>query len=232
VLDGTPADSPLAGSFNKLQPIIPHKLELIDWRATDEVINALAEEMQRRQDDSNAHPPPIFVFIFALQRYRSLRKSEDSFSSFSLDEGEKKPKPDKQFADLLREGPALGIHVITWADTPAAVDRTIDRASMREFDTRVLFQISANDSSNLIDSPAANKLGFHRALAFSEEQGVLEKFRPYALPPKVWLADFQKGLEENICVSRGGRLARADTPQGRDVRVTRNFPFPSSSIAR
>ena len=44
--------------------------------------------------------------------------------------------------------------------------------------------MSAADSSNLIDSPAANKLGFFRALAYSEEQGIVEKFRPYALPGK------------------------------------------------
>ena len=60
-------------------------------------------------------------------------------------------------------------------------------APMREFDNRVLFQMSANDSSNLIDSPAANKLGFHRALAYSEEQGVMEKFRPYGMVDKAWL---------------------------------------------
>jgi hypothetical protein len=116
-----------------------------------------------------------------------LRKSEESFSSFSSDEGEKKPQPDKQLVDILREGPALGVHVITWTDTAASLDRTLDRGSMREFDNRVLFQMSAADSSNLIDSPMANKLGFHRALLFSEEQGVMEKFRPYALPPKDWL---------------------------------------------
>ena len=58
---------------------------------------------------------------------------------------------------------------------------------MREFDNRVLFQMSASDSSNLIDSPLANKLGFHRALFYSEEQGTNEKFRPYALPSPEWL---------------------------------------------
>ena len=65
---------------------------------------------------------------------------------------------------------------------------------MREFDHRILFQMSAADSSNLIDSPAANKLGFYRALAFSEEQGVLEKFRPYAMPDKAWLAHVAERL--------------------------------------
>jgi DNA segregation ATPase FtsK/SpoIIIE, S-DNA-T family len=68
-----------------------------------------------------------------------------------------------------------------------SIDRTLDRGSMREFDNRLLFQMSANDSSNLIDSPAGNKLGMFRALAYSEEQGVFEKFRPYGMVDKTWL---------------------------------------------
>ena len=47
--------------------------------------------------------------------------------------------------------------------------------------------MSAADSSNLIDSPMANKLGMNRALIYSEEQGIMEKFRPYALPGPKWL---------------------------------------------
>jgi len=131
--------------------------------------------------------------IYGLQRYRMLRKSEESFS-FSADETEKKPQPDKLFTDILREGPALGIHVLAWVDTTASIDRTLDRGSMREFDHRILFQMSAADSSNLIDSPAGNKLGFHRALAYSEELGVMEKFRPYALPGKEWLEKVRNSL--------------------------------------
>jgi ABC-type Zn uptake system ZnuABC Zn-binding protein ZnuA len=65
---------------------------------------------------------------------------------------------------------------------------------MRELDNRILFQMSATDSSNLIDSPAANKLGANRALAYSEEQGSMEKFRPYALPNEKWLAEVKQTL--------------------------------------
>jgi hypothetical protein len=133
------------------------------------------------------------VFIYGLQRYRMLRKTEESFSfsATSDEEGEKKIAPDKIFNDLIREGPALGIHIITWIDTPSAIDRTFDRGMLREFDTRVLFQMSAADSSNLIDSPTANKLGFYRALQYSEEQGSMEKFRPYAMPTKEWLENMK-----------------------------------------
>ena len=65
---------------------------------------------------------------------------------------------------------------------------------MREFDNRILFQMSAADSSNLIDSPAANKLGTNRALVYSEEQGTMEKFRPYAVPDDAWLVHVRQKL--------------------------------------
>jgi hypothetical protein len=54
--------------------------------------------------------------------------------------------------------------------------------------------MSATDSSNLIDSPAGNKLGVNRALAYSEEQGSMEKFRPYALPNAKWLGEVKDKL--------------------------------------
>jgi len=188
VLDGTPADSPFAGTFQKLSEILPHEVKMVEFRGVGDAMNELAQEMNRRQTAENLPElPSIYVMIYGLQRFRPLRKSEDSFGGFGSSDEEKKPEPDKQFADLLREGPPLGIHTVTWCDTPASLERTLDRASMREFDHRVLFQMSANDSSNLIDSPAGNKLGMFRALAYSEEQGIFEKFRPYGLADRAWL---------------------------------------------
>ena len=192
ILDGSPADSPYVGVLPMLKGLLPHEVHMVEWRAVADTMNALAQELQKRQAGDEAGPA-IFVIIYGLQRYRALRKSEDNFSFGGGDE-EKKPQPEKQFADLLREGPSLGIHIVTWIDTPAAIDRTFDRGGMREFDNRVLFQMSAADSSNLIDSPAANKLGFYRALAYSEEQGFMEKFRPYAMMDRPWLDNVRAKL--------------------------------------
>jgi S-DNA-T family DNA segregation ATPase FtsK/SpoIIIE len=197
VFDATPADSPLAGSFAKLKPALPHDVRLVEWRATAEAVNEVATELGRRRDEQDLAAQPIFLFVYGLQRYRILRKAEDDFGmSFGSGGGDepKAAEPGKQFAEILKDGPAHGVHVVAWADTATAVDRTLDRGSLREFDTRVLFQMSANDSSNLVDSPAANKLGFHRALAYSEEQGVMEKFRPYALPTEAFLARVKERL--------------------------------------
>jgi hypothetical protein len=196
VLDGTPADSPFAGTFETVKSIIPHEVKIIDFRAIEQATTELENEMTRRQSADLGEAPSIYFFIYGLQRYRALRKSEDSFGGFGMGgDEEKKADPGKQFSDLLREGPALGMHVVAWCDTPASVERTLDRTMMRELDNRVLFQMSANDSSNLIDSPNANKLGPNRALAYSEEQGVMEKFRPYGLPEKEWMQQIKQAFD-------------------------------------
>jgi hypothetical protein len=195
VLDGSAADSQFHGVFGRIASTLPHQSNVVEWRAVPETIDRLHQEMRRRHDEQTpGAAPPIFLFVYGLQRYRALRRDEDSSFSFSTSDEPKKAEPGKQFAELLRDGPPVGIHIITWIDTPAAIERTLDRASLREFDHRVLFQMSAADSSNLIDSPLANKLGFFRALSYSEEQGVVEKFRPYALPSKDFVAAIAKKL--------------------------------------
>jgi DNA segregation ATPase FtsK/SpoIIIE-like protein len=194
VLDGAPANSPLAKIFPRVRDAVSNEVKLIEYRAAEEAINELAGELSHRQSGGGANPPPIYLLIYGLQRYRGLRKQEDSFSFGSGGDEEKKPQADKQFAELLRDGPSAGIHTVAWCDTAAALERTLDRQAVREFDNRVLFQMSSADSSNLIDSPLGNKLGPNRALLYSEEQGVSEKFRPYALPDERWLTHVRQQL--------------------------------------
>ena len=75
---------------------------------------------------------------------------------------------------------------------------------MRELGQRVAMQMSVSDSSNLIDSPLASKLGLHRALLVSEEDGRVEKFRPYGPPPEEWLAWVKERLAERVGTARVG----------------------------
>ncbi len=187
VLDGTAADSPLARVFPALKQALPHEMKLVEYRLAGDAMTELGAEFKRRSDEGLTSAPAIFVIVNGLQRYRVLRKTEDSSFSFGAPDEAKPVAPDKIFADLVRDGPTYGMHVMIWVDTPVSIDRTFERGILREFDYRILFQMSANDSGVLIDSPAGNKLGPYRALAYSEEQGTIEKFRPYALPTKPWL---------------------------------------------
>jgi S-DNA-T family DNA segregation ATPase FtsK/SpoIIIE len=173
--------------LRELAAALPHETRFVAWRDVAGAMADLAAETQRRVQSDDLNAPAIFLFVFGLQRYRMLRRREEDFS-LSLNREDQAATPDKQFAELLREGPPFGVHVVAWSDTLATVDRTLERQSVGEFDYRVLFQMSAADSSHLIDSLEANRLGFYRALLYSEEHGLLEKFRPYAGPDGAWLA--------------------------------------------
>jgi hypothetical protein len=188
VLDGSPADDPAHAMITELAEALPHASVIPNFRDADDAIISLGTEVARRVDGGITDAPAHFLFIHGLQRFRSLRRNENDFG-YSFDEdSEKPPSPDKTLATILREGPIHGVHVVTWCDTVASLQRCFDRASIGEFDQRALFQIGATDSSTLIDSPVASRLGFNRALLFSEEQGTMEKFRPWTTPERDWLA--------------------------------------------
>ena len=128
----------------------------------------------------------MYLLIYNGGRFRDLRKEEE-FSFGSSDDG-KPPSPAKQFATIVREGPAVGIHTLMWCDSYSTLNRLLDRQALRDFELRVLFQMNATDSANLMESPDASRLGVHRAIFYDEGQGRSEKFRPYGLPSADWLA--------------------------------------------
>jgi hypothetical protein len=94
----------------------------------------------------------------------------------------------------LRDGPTVGIHLLMWCDQLTALNRILDRQGMRECGLRVLFQMSASDSSQLLDTPLASRLGRHRALFFHDEMPQPEKFRPYDLPSLGCVREIQQRL--------------------------------------
>lgn len=198
LLDGTPADQPGFGVLPKLAASLSDVLDIrvIALRDVPGAMNELNAELSRRtalaaeSESGSAQPPSWYLFVHALQRYRALRRSENEFdfSASTGDEPDAQVAPEKAFANIMREGAAMGIHTLCWCDTVANLTRTLERNALREFDQRVLFQMSGADSSALMDTPFAGTIGNNRALLYSEEQGSVEKFRPYAMPGDAWLA--------------------------------------------
>jgi hypothetical protein len=186
LLDGSPVDAPHAGFFAKLAEALPHPVQAGGWRELPAALAEIAAEVDRRQKANEAPPSTIYLVIYGLQRFRDLRKGDDDFG-FSRRGETQTVSPAKQFGTILREGPGVGIHTLVWCDTLNNVNRSLDRQALREFEMRVLFQMSVADSSILIDSPVASRLGVHRALFYSEDRGQPEKFRPYGLPSDEWL---------------------------------------------
>jgi hypothetical protein len=190
ILDGIRGDAPEVGIWNRLEQSLPHYVKIANPRGTAELLGEISAELAARQEQSQEHGPPIYLFIYNIARFRDLRK-EDDFS-FSMSDADKPPSPSKQFGAILREGPALGIHTVVWCDTYNNVNRFLDRQTLRDFEMRVLFQMNSTDSSNLMDTPDASRLGVHVAIYYDEGQGRMEKFRPYGLPNGEWLAALKK----------------------------------------
>jgi hypothetical protein len=193
VLDGTRPESPEAGTWQRVADALPYQIEVGVLRDTARIISNLATELARREAANDDDAPPLYLVIFNGGRFRDLRRGEDDFS-FSVDR-DKPPSPDKQWAEILRNGPAWGIHTLLWCDSYNNVNRLLDRMALREFEMRVAFQMSAADSSSLLDSPAAARLRQHRGLFASEDLGTLEKFRPYGVPTDAWLSRLREKFD-------------------------------------
>ncbi len=204
ILDFTPPDAPTVGLLARVAALLLHPVQVAGRRELPAVIARLNDEVNRRMAADSRDEPAIYLLIAGLQRARDLRRDEDfgmafSPSSFSLDAPAEPPPPSpgKLFPTILREGPDVGVHTLAWCDTFANLERTLDRRVLREFDMRVVLQMAAQDSTALIDTPLAGALGNNRAYYYSEEQGLLEKFRPYGPPAPEWLATVVRQLAEH-----------------------------------
>src|SRR5205814_5096888 len=93
IMDGTPADSPLAGHLPRIKDALPHDVNIVEWRLVADAINELAEEMKSRAGKDLNDSPSIYVLIYGLQRYRLLRKQEESFSFAGGGDEQKKIPP-------------------------------------------------------------------------------------------------------------------------------------------
>ena len=190
VLDGTRPESTEQGAWNQITASLPDSVRVLEPRDTKGTIEELSQEIARRGEMTERSLPPHFLFVHDLAQFRDLRITEEdySFSSFSNGEKEKTSPLDKQFRNILREGPNVGVHVILWCESYNSMSRYLDRIILREIDYRLALQMSSGDSTSFIDSPAAGRLGEHRAILYRDDLGTQVKFRPYGRPAQDWLS--------------------------------------------
>jgi len=182
VFESTVPGSPERAFLERVARAVPHETILAKPSELADVLNRLTEELQRRTGDEHAPAPETLLFLHGLQNFKKLRQDDDF--GFSTEESANSAT---QLQKLISEGPSHGIHVVATLDTYNNVNRFLGRKTLSEFEMRVLFQMSANDSASLCDDPKASTLGLHRALFYNEQEGYLETFRPYALPDGEWV---------------------------------------------
>lgn len=187
-------------SWQELAQAIPQECRIAGQREAAACITEIAAEVERRAaTDNGESAPPLFVLISDLSRFRDLRGERDDFG-FSMGESDKPKSAGALLSEVLSDGPAVGVHCLIWCDTYANLNRWMTMSLQREFEVKIAFRMNGADSSNLIDTPAASRLGTHRAFVYRGDTGTVEKFRPYAAPSDEWLqhiADRLHGRESN-----------------------------------
>jgi len=178
VLDGSRAeDASMRFLVSQLAHCqVPNRVN--DVRGIDTTMEFLKNELEYRSAHAELTHAAMLIAIVNLSRFRDLRRNEEY--SFGDDTGGAN-KPDAVLANLLRDGPALGMHVWIWADSAGTINRWISRQSMRDIELRILMQMSATDSNQLIDSNVANRLDRYVVLIQDDIEGKPIKFRPFDL---------------------------------------------------
>jgi len=191
IFDGQTGD-PESGLGTKLSGVAP-QMELADSRSAAPLLERLHQQLKDRIRQGHSSWEPVLWCVSPLERFRDFRKSDD----FSFgDSGA--PAPDAIFQELLREGPAVGMHAIVWAQNASSIPRWLPRQSMQDFELRALMTMSAQDSNNLIDQPTAQKMNANVMLLYDDATGRITKFRPYELDSPEPLRRWALGSNQDV----------------------------------
>jgi hypothetical protein len=184
VLDLSAADASWAPFASAVQSAFGHEIETLDRRNTAATLGSLAALVKRRLESPSHGGEPVFLLILGLHRARDLRPDTDSYYT----PAGAQPAPAELLAQILRDGPEAGAHVLAWCDTVTNARRTLDRA-FGEFGMRLAGPMSMEESSLFLDCGDASRLDRPHRLLFCDEDrpGIVQKLRPYSLPSLEWL---------------------------------------------
>lgn len=187
IFNGSPQES-AHEAWQELEAAAP-ALSLHDQADLESILKELADEVRLRDGRPG---PRRWLCLFDLVRFRKLRRKDDDFGFGGFDK--KEASPSDLLAEILRDGPSVGVHVWLWCDSTNTVSRWLSREMQQQLENRVALAMNANDSSQLIDSPAASRLGANRAWLYRGDRGTLDKFRPYSAPRAGQIAALRQRL--------------------------------------
>lgn len=183
-------ESPAAGetSLKSLAEGLPLSIRAIEPAKLKADLTALWENLHARQDDAEKAATPMVFMINDIARLRDLRKSDDDYGFGGFGGGTPAPpSPTKMLGEILRDGPAVGIHTVLWTDGSVSLQHTTERTALNEFGTLVMFQTTAGESTHFLDNVAASRIDRTQALIVRPAEGETLKIRPYGkVEPELW----------------------------------------------
>ncbi|MCO5226430.1 MAG: FtsK/SpoIIIE domain-containing protein [Thermomicrobiales bacterium] len=184
IVDAGGEDAGITDHLEALTSLSDRDIRVVAQRSAPAIIEEIDTELTRRLEmDSTRTLPAIVLVLPMIDRVRSLRRDANSGYGTSATEF----NPVKAFARILTEGAEVGIHVIAQAESLSSLNRVLTAQQLDQFDTRVVTQVSREDSQRLIDNPEASNLGENRAVVFQDDRNRRSKIKPYGLPDLDWM---------------------------------------------
>jgi len=175
----------------ELSKMLPHFIKYISFDEANDVMKELYEEFLRREK-GQSEIKDAYMLVYGLQRARDLRSNNvyqtkntvDDFDEFGGSPTQQlTAKPHEMFMNLLQRGASVGINALVWEDN-FKVFMAHYANMLSNFDMRVAFTMSDEDSINFIEDPNGSKIGENSAVySYNGNQ----KFRPYKKPDLEWL---------------------------------------------
>ena len=226
VLDGSLPDSTANRTWRSIADLGARgSFDIVAPRESAVALQSVVDEMRSRTDDL---APPVFVIVYDIARFRDLKKAEDDYGGYGA---EKTVSPSVLWSEIVKDGPAAGVFPIVWCDGYQTAQRWLGRELLNRFETRVLFAMNANDSSNLIDNPAASKLGPNRALLSRGDLGTIEKFRPYGILSPERIAELTQPERATSLEQDSDASTREDECPAPTAESLEDSPIESDPIA-
>lgn len=151
-------------------------------RQVSDLLKRLRTEVQQRVGEDDTSGPAILLALYGMHRARD-------FDQDAVDHDAESDLPDL-LAQILRDGPEVGVHTFMWFDTIASINRRLTANASREASWRLAGKMSADDSSSFIGVDTASSLREQQVLAANEDRGLLQRCTAIAEPPEQWIRDF------------------------------------------
>jgi S-DNA-T family DNA segregation ATPase FtsK/SpoIIIE len=174
IADLAPPSSRMRGFFAQLADL-PHKVTVVGPRAVDQALQSLVTDLDDRLASTAVIDGPERFFIVAgLRRWPDLMP-EDEYGETSAAQD--------LLNRLVRAGPEVGIHLVTWADSLATAEQVFKRKGLRQFALRAALHLEVVESDDLLGVQDAALLAGDRALFRDTDwpDGKVEKFKPYSI---------------------------------------------------